>query len=216
MHPIPDKYCQFYIVRHGETEWNKERKIQGQHDTKLTPEALRQARELGKQLKNIDFSAVFSSDLIRAARTAQEIQLEKKATITTTQLLRERNMGVFEGKVVDQLTSELKKLLYQLDQATISEQKFLKCDVESVEDLLTRLLRFLRQTAIAHQNQRVLVVTHAGTMIQLLIKFNYQQVKKFRQVWIDNLGYFVLNSDGVDFEVVDTQGITIKPLDSVQ
>lgn len=63
---MDNNFCTFYVVRHGETEWNVARKIQGHLDSSLTENGLSQAKELGKQLQTTHFDAVFSSDLLRA------------------------------------------------------------------------------------------------------------------------------------------------------
>jgi 2,3-bisphosphoglycerate-dependent phosphoglycerate mutase len=201
-----NNYCNFYIVRHGETDWNRRKKIQGHSDSQLTEEAIASAREFGKQLNHIEFSAVFSSDLSRAKQTAQLIKLRKKATVTTTQLLRERKLGVFEGKKVEDLNKKLRELLYQLDLPEASAE-LQNNNVETIDHLLGRVITFLRQTAIAYPNKNVLVVTHAGLMGHLLVKLRYLNAERYRQLLIDNLGHFILKSDGVEFDIVDSKGI---------
>lgn len=208
-YPIPPSFCQFYVVRHGETDWNQLQKMQGQTDRPLTAEAISQARKLGKELRNIEFSAVFASDLIRARHTAELIALQRKATIICSKLLRERSMGSFEGVVINKLTEELRESLHQLDR---SEDKQLadRFQIESAEALNSRALLFFRQTALAYPNKRALVVSHAGLMGHLLWRLGYQNITRFRQIKINNLGYFVLNCNGVEFNVVGTDNIEIK------
>lgn len=209
MLPIPQNYCQFYIVRHGETDWNRLGKMQGQLNSELTNDAIDQSRELGMKLHNIQFSAVFSSDLARATQTANLIKLEKEAAVISTKLLRERNLGIFEGQNPTQLNKELKTLLYKLDQESLSPNEMEEFKIESAEQVLSRSIRFFRQTALAYPNQRILVVTHGGVMARLLIKLGYQNLSSFPQLTINNLGYFILNSDGVELDVVGTDNISI-------
>src|SRR5579872_7049036 len=95
--------CTLYIVRHGETQWNVERRVQGQIDTPLTEHGKEQAKALGNLFKTIHFDAVFSSDLLRAQRTAELITLEKKLAVVTSELLRERSFGSFEGKYLEEI-----------------------------------------------------------------------------------------------------------------
>ena len=71
------KYCTIYFARHGETSWNVKKMIQGIKDIPLNKKGEEQAMMIGEKLKNIKFDAVFSSDLIRAKRTAEIILLEK-------------------------------------------------------------------------------------------------------------------------------------------
>lgn len=195
----------FYIVRHGKTEWNKKGFIQGHKDSKLTHEGEAEAYALGKELKDIKFDLVFSSDLLRAKRTAEIIALEKKLAVETTKLLRERSFGSFEGKhystlsTYDMLYKELgdeKKYTYEYE------------DVESDERMLTRIITFLRETAIAHPSKKILVVTHGNIMYELLVKIGFGTHENFPLKAIGNTGYFVMESDGVDFEIIRTSRIT--------
>lgn len=61
---VRNTLCTLFIARHGQTEWNLKRMIQGHRDIPLTPEGEKQAFELAKELKRIKFSAIFSSDLV--------------------------------------------------------------------------------------------------------------------------------------------------------
>jgi broad specificity phosphatase PhoE len=74
-------YCTIYLTRHGETEWNEKKLIQGHTDIPLNTKGKKQAKLLGKQLKDIDFDVVFSSDLLRAKNSAEIIIKEKMTVI---------------------------------------------------------------------------------------------------------------------------------------
>ncbi len=194
----------FYIIRHGETEWNIKKLIQGQKDSPLTENGLKQAKEIAKELKKIKFDIIFSSDLLRAKRTAEIIAAEHNLAVETTKLLRERNFGNYEGK----LSKEIFKAFDQLINTLTVEQMFRykeNPDVESDEEIATRLITFLRETAISHARKKILVVTHGGIMKALLIKLGVIGYKKYS--WVGNGSYVKLESDGVDFFVKETRGI---------
>ena len=96
---MKNHYCQIYLIRHGETDWNAKGLLQGQSDIPLNKEGEKQTIEAAKKhFKKIKFAAIFSSDLVRAKRTAEIIALEKKMAVETSVLLRERDFGPFEGK----------------------------------------------------------------------------------------------------------------------
>ena len=78
----------FYIVRHGQTEWNVLHRIQGQLDSSLTEQGKQEAKETAKKLKDVHFDVIYSSDLLRSKHTAEIIALEKKLEIMTTKALR--------------------------------------------------------------------------------------------------------------------------------
>ncbi len=85
------------LVRHGETDWNRARRMQGHIDIPLNTEGLRQARALGAALASEKLDAIYSSDLQRARVTAQAVADVHQMTVVIDEQLRERCYGVFEG-----------------------------------------------------------------------------------------------------------------------
>ena len=104
-------YCTLYLVRHGETEWNVKHITQGQSESSLTELGIQQAKNVASEFKDIHFDAIFSSDLSRTQRTAEIIKLDRDIIIQTSELLRERNFGKFEGKHSDEYREALKEKL---------------------------------------------------------------------------------------------------------
>lgn len=207
--PFSTPPCHFYIVRHGETEWNQQGRLQGQQDSPLTENGIRQAAERSVTFQNIEFADAFSSDLFRAQRTAEIVVAERQITIKTTQLLRERAFGQFEGIKYEEWQSQLQQSLEERESLT-EEGKFYHKhapDIESDEETSTRMLTFIRQTAIAYPGQKVLVVAHGGIMRATLAKlaFTIPQIPKVAT--IQNVGYFILASDGVEFELIEHEGL---------
>lgn len=200
--------CTFYIIRHGETEWNTQGRMQGHMDSPLTEEGIRQAYARSQSLKDVDFVDAFSSDLFRAQRTAEILAADHNLVVKTNQLLRERCFGSYEGETVQKYQEELRELLEARESLTEEEQfKYkLKEDIESDEEVVTRMLTFLRETAVAYPGKNVLVVAHGGIMRILLVHLGLVFAQKGYGV-VDNLGYFKLESDGSDFTVVETVGI---------
>ena len=92
-----------YLTRHGETQWNIENRLQGSKDSQLTDKGIQNAIMLGNHLRNIDFTAIYSSPLERALRTAKYIKLEKDVPIYTIEDLKELNFGDWEGKSKDEI-----------------------------------------------------------------------------------------------------------------
>jgi 2,3-bisphosphoglycerate-dependent phosphoglycerate mutase len=192
------KNCNIYIVRHGETEWNERHIVQGQSDIPLNKKGIIQSEELGKKLKNISFAAVFSSDLIRAKRTAEIIILEKKLAVVTTKALRERLFGRFEGKHL----SELKKALGRLMIVSKKKQEKLSLnDVENDEQIVARLIPFIKEVAVAYPGKNVLMVTHGGLLRAFLAHLGFKIPESSGVNPLKNTGYFVLESDGLEFLV---------------
>lgn len=200
-------YCTFYIVRHGQTEWNAKKIIQGHTDTPLTAEGIKQAQSLGRKLKRIHFAGVFSSDLVRAKRTAELIVYEKELAIQTTKALRERYFGWAEGKSWKSRLFQIQKLLYKIESVYLRKILPFRLfeDEERDEALISRFITFLREAAVGYTGKNVLVVTHGGAMRMFLIRLGF--LKKHEFVKIANASFIRLRSDGVDFFIDQTEGI---------
>lgn len=196
--------CTIYIVRHGETVWNIEGKLQGQKDSALTEKGIEQAREVAMRFKNVHFDAIFSSDLLRAKRTAEIIALDRKIAVETRELIRERNFGNYEGRLYQELDEKI-SLMKDLN----TKQRFsfkIHPEVESDEEIANRFVTFLREAAVAYEGKTILIVSHGGTMRALLIKLGFSG--EWPNNFIENTGYIKILSDGIDFFVKETHGIS--------
>lgn len=198
-------FATFYIVRHGLTDWNVEKKLQGQSDIPLNKEGEKQAIKAAKEyFKGINFAIAFSSDLVRAKRTAQIIALEKKIALKTTQLLRERDFGPLEGKKTKDIEKELRLDIKEF--RVLADEQLAKLNMETNEQMMGRFIRFLRETAVAYLDKNILVVTHGSLMRIFLEKIGYITKEESKKLIIENLAYFVLQSNGIEFKVIETMG----------
>lgn len=194
--------CTFYIVRHGETDWNAQHLIQGHSDISLNANGELQAKELAEELKDVEFDMIFSSDLMRAKKTAEIIALEKRLAVVTTEILRERRFGRFEGVHVLEL-KEVDEILKSLDKEARFKFRSDK-DAESDKDLINKLIPFIREVAIGNPKGKILIVSHGGVLSALIR--HIEGVNPFR-VKINNLGYIVIESDGVEMVIKDKKGV---------
>ena len=199
-----NKLTTFYLVRHGETEYNVKKIIQGQSDSPLTKKGIEEVKNVAKKLKGIKFDYVFSSDLLRAKRTAEIIALEHKLEIQTNKLLRERRFGNLEGKSNSELKWEKR-----FDNLT-NEQKYTykhSPDIESDEEIVTRFLTFIREVAIGYPRKTILVVTHGGIIRTSLVKFGFGNYENLRPGAVKNGAFVKLKTDGTDFFVKEVSGV---------
>jgi len=192
-------YCTIYLTRHGETEWNEKKLIQGHTDIPLNTKGKEQAKILGKQLKDIDFDVVFSSDLLRAANSAEIIIKEKEMTVIKIKSLKERFFGRFEGKSLD----EMRKAFGEVMLVTKEKQKKLKIyDVENDEEIIARLIPFMKKTAKKYIGKKILMVTHGGLLRAFLSYVNYE-VPEYSDRPMKNTGYLIIESDGNKFKIIE-------------
>ena len=202
-------FCTIYLVRHGQTEWNEKQITQGQSESPISKIGIRQAEKVGDQFKHIEFCAIYSSDLSMAHRTAEIIKLDRKLVIQKSKSLRGRSYGSFEGKNVDVYKNTLKNKLEERE--TLSENEYdsfrLAPSIETNEELVTRVMKKLKNIATMHLNGNVLIVTHGGCIKNFLIKIGYIERKLFSEGSFKHGGYMKLLSDGKNFSIEEMEGI---------
>ena len=134
------------LVRHGETDWNADGRLQGHTDRPLSDFGRRQARQLAEELTNESLEAIYASDLARARETAEIVAKRLGLPVVLEPELREKDWGTWEG-------------------LTAVERDRVEFVGESTEAHQERILDALRRISEHHPDGgRVLVVTHGGSM----------------------------------------------------
>jgi 2,3-bisphosphoglycerate-dependent phosphoglycerate mutase len=166
--------AQLILVRHGETVWNREGRIQGHLDSPLNSDGIAQAKMLGERLRRESFDALISSDLGRARNTAQYIALQTGHSVVLDARLRERHYGIFQGMT----PSEAKSAYPEEDTRYAAKPpNYAIPGGERVEDCFRRNFESLDELAIRYAGKRVVVVTHTGLLGAL-----YSHVMQLPQV----------------------------------
>ena len=130
----------WYLVRHGETEWNRSGKIQGHSDVPLSERGRRQVRMLARRLAGCGFSTVYASDLSRARESAQAIVKGSEASVQTDADLREFFYGEWEGLTLEE--AEARDPMVFAEQMSMGNRKFSAPGGEDTTELLHRVRRF--------------------------------------------------------------------------
>ena len=126
----------------------------------------------------------------------------------TTQALRERNYGVFEGKVYDEYNTALQKLIAQFKKSSEQDRAFQKIHgVEPTSQSIARFITFLREVAVGYLGKTILIVAHGGIMKYLLIHLGFGTYETLPSGSIKNTAFIKLESDGVNFFIKETKGI---------
>lgn len=163
-----------YFTRHGETEWNKINRIQGQADSPLSDKGINMAKILKEQAKKINFSKVYSSDQNRAYNTAKIIC--PKNNIIKTPLLREIDVGYWSGKNFN----DIKKTdAYLHDLYFHKPEKYNRIDGESFYDLIGRVREFFETYVYKAKDENILIVSHGVTIIAMFTVMENIEVKDF-------------------------------------
>lgn len=148
-------------VRHGETAWNLDTRIQGQLDIELNDTGLWQARCVARALEEESIAAIYASDLARAWQTADAIARPRGLTITTDAGLRERAFGTFEGRTFADIDAR------SPEQARLWRTRDPEFAPEGGESLLTfreRITSTAHRIAALHPGGLVVMVAHGGVM----------------------------------------------------
>jgi broad specificity phosphatase PhoE len=163
-----DAGCAWHLVRHGETSWNRSRRIQGQTDVPLSRHGEAQAGLLGERLMDAEFSATYASDLSRTMQTARLIGAQPDVPFTSTPELREFDYGDWEGLTFAEAEA--------LDPEGFAKRMMrLNADYsppggETARQVIERVGRFHDLVRPRHQSgENILVVGHGGSLLALLV-----------------------------------------------
>jgi 2,3-bisphosphoglycerate-dependent phosphoglycerate mutase len=150
-------------IRHGETAWNVDTRIQGHLDIPLNEVGLKQAQHLGQALAQHDaVDAVYASDLSRAHTTASAIAQAMGQTVTTHTGLRERHFGAFQGRTFAEIEVALPE--HALHWRKRTPEWVPPGGGESLVMLRERILSTVDALAARHPGQQIVMVAHGGVM----------------------------------------------------
>ncbi|MDY6966195.1 MAG: histidine phosphatase family protein [Halobacteriota archaeon] len=168
------------FVRHGQTLWNKERRVQGISDIELSDFGKEQAECLSRCLKNEDIGAMYSSHLKRAKETAEIIGQFHDVEIEIEEGLCELNQGDFEGLAFEEL---MKKHSEFLRKWAIDPASMVMPNGESLGELQNRACQVIED--IAKNRKNAIIVSHNFTIMTVLCKIQNIDLKNFRRLRVD-------------------------------
>ena len=154
------------LIRHGETLWNTQLRMQGNLDSDLTPKGESQIKALGEWMKEVPFDYLYCSDTARAHKTAEAISTFTGHNLNLDKRLREKNLGVFEGLTSDEARERYPETFQQFKTAGAS---YVIDQGESTQQLLERSLDAIEEIRDRHPQKVAVVVTHGG-VVRVLMK----------------------------------------------
>ena len=141
-----------YVVRHGETIWNVERKVQGITDIPLTDKGRSEAKELQDLISTLSIDVVISSPLDRARETAK-ILIDSKLPINTDDRIKERDWGMNEGAIIDTVDT------WDCWDVILNTKVQ---NIECIQDFMYRVSNFIEDIKFRYKDKNVLIVTHSA------------------------------------------------------
>ncbi|MDI6870491.1 MAG: histidine phosphatase family protein [Bacillota bacterium] len=171
------------LVRHGETEWNRDAKIQGQLDVVLSAVGRAQAKRVAGRLAGEELAAVYSSDLARARETAAIIAEPHCLAVATRPDLREGCFGAWQGLTIAEVQERFAENYAAFRQDPVFGRPL---DGECIAEVADRAQRAVEEIAAAHPGETVAVVTHGGALKAIVCRLLGLDLAQRRRFVVDN------------------------------
>jgi len=159
------KEMDLHLIRHGQTDWNEKRRVQGQSDSRLTQLGEEQAVELGQRIQLVEFDKAFCSSSLRTRQTAANLFPDSRVEIEYLDNLREIFLGPWEGALYDEIEQQ------EPDSFRHFWEEPHLFDVEGAEsfyELQNRAVAVVEKIAELHLDQQIAVVSH-GALIKTIL-----------------------------------------------
>jgi probable phosphoglycerate mutase len=207
----------FCLVRHGETDWNAARRLQGHTDIDLNARGLAQAKQMAHALKkiNLQFDVLYTSDLQRAANTAQAIEALFKTSAISNAALRERHLGALQGLTTDEAPMREPDLWKSHLSRNIAENLR---DGESIQQFANRIRTALEKIRAQHSGKTILLVSHGGALDMMYRIASNQPLDTEKLVTVPNASLNWISHDGFTWKVdgwADTSHLEDLALDNL-
>jgi len=150
------------FIRHGETDWNVDMRLQGHRDMPLNAVGLAQAAAVARRLEGLAATAVYTSDLLRARQTAAPIAAALRLPLTALAALRERNFGDFEGMTLAEIAAASAA---DHDALALRDPDYAPpgCD-ETLRSLQGRIVSCIERLIAEHAGETIVVIVHGGVL----------------------------------------------------
>lgn len=190
---------ELYIIRHGETDWNKEKRLQGRSDTELNAYGIELAQITAEALKDINFDCIYSSPLKRAYKTAEIIRRHREIEIKTDERLKEISFGIMEGVPMKDRPESFQKFF--TDPANYVAPN----GGESYEELVARTKDFIEDVVVTNSKtmERMLIVAHGALNKALMLNLNHDEIKNFWEgIFQRNCCVNIFEINGKDYKML--------------
>ena len=177
------------LIRHGETLWNTQLRMQGSLDSDLTPKGKSQIKALGEWMKEVPFDYLYCSDSGRARKTAEAISKYTGHTLNFDKRLREKNLGIFEGLTSEEARERYPEIFQLFKTAGAN---YVIDQGESTQQLLERGLEAIEKIRLRHPQKVAVLVTHGGVVRVLMKHVLGVPLDAPTQFMISNTGIFRL------------------------
>ncbi len=175
---------ELYIIRHGITDWNRKRIMQGRTDIPLNDEGRRMALEAAEEYADIHFDVCYTSPLVRAEETAEIIMKGRNVPVIKDERLIEMNFGEYEGTGIDEHPYDSPIRMFFRCPEKFSPDR----NAESFEELNKRTGDFLKKTVFSRENENnsILIVGHGAMNCSIISQIKNLPPEEFWSYGIQN------------------------------
>lgn len=188
---------EIYLIRHGQTTWNTEHRFQGHTDIELDETGIAQAKRLNERLSEVQFDAIYSSDLIRANKTAKIVAQNRDLPVGILKEVKEIKFGEWEGKKYSEVmggNSDFKK--WHDDPSLMMVP-----GGERANEVLKRVQLALRRVIQNHPDERVAIFSHGGPIRYMLISCLKMPIEMCWKIDIGNTSISVIRWENNNFHL---------------
>ena len=187
---MENKRTRFYLIRHGETDWNKGGRYQGRTNIQLNDAGVEQARLLGERFKYFPLDVVYVSPLDRAVATAEPVAASHGLTPIKDEHFIEINFGEWEGHTIEELSEKFGRAYTDFfkdpfDHPVPGEGSF--------QIAMNRAIEGFNILAERHKGQNVAIVSHGGLLRVMLVGLLEMDDAFYRKTWMTNTSITMLD-----------------------
>lgn len=185
-----------YLTRHGQTEWNIEKRLQGHGNSPLTDAGIKRAEELLKRLKDIKIECIYTSPIERAYKTASILKGNKEIELITHDGLKEMNFGDFEGKITEEVMQENPD--WDINLIMQGNLEMRAPNGETLAEVRERVSKAMDEIIKDNDGKSILIVAHGITLKAIM---NYFKDKDVNSEVMGQATLTKVNIDGENFEI---------------
>ncbi len=184
---------ELHIFRHGQTNWNVERRVQGQSESQLTDLGIKQAQELSERIRHLDFDQVFCSSSVRTRQTAEHIFEHTDHDVQYLDSLREIFLGPWEGHLYNEIAVQDPDSYRHFWE---EPHLFNVEGAESFSNLQKRAVETVGEIAAGHPQQKIALVSHGALIKSFLC---HLEKRPLSELWappqMHNCAHSIVNLD---------------------
>lgn len=163
-----------YLTRHGQTEWNIEKRLQGRGNSPLTEAGIQRAEELRERIKDIDLDVIYSSPIERALHTANIVKGDKAVEVITEEGFIEMCFGDYEGRKTDEVMQENPE--WNIELIMHGDVNLCAPNGENLGSVRNRVKKSMDRIIDENRGKTVLIVAHGITLKALMYYFKDEEV----------------------------------------